>query len=102
MPSGGTLRIRVRHIGEGSPRPRTRVSIADTGSGIPVELRDKVFEPFVSTKGDTGTGLGLWVSKEIIENHFGSLRVRSSTDEECHGSVFSIYLPVFPPSSAKN
>ncbi len=93
MRNGGTLRLRVRHLEREPFRQYVRVSVADTGTGIPDELRGKVFEPFISTKGDTGTGLGLWVSKEIIENHGGTIRVKSSTAAQGHGTTFSVYLP---------
>jgi PAS domain S-box-containing protein len=98
MKSGGKLRIRIapgRGWGSGSVRG-IRVTIADNGEGIPPELQKAVFEPFVSTKADTGTGLGLWVSDGIIKNHKGTIAVRSSTDSERHGTVFSIFLPQEP------
>ena len=94
MRAGGTLRLRVRQAATHPFAHHVRVSVADTGTGIPRDLRSKVFEPFISTKGDTGTGLGLWVSKEIIENHGGAIRLRSSTSPHRHGTTFSVYLPV--------
>ena len=94
MRTGGTLRLRVRQAATDPFPHHVRVSVADTGTGIPHELRSKVFEPFISTKGDTGTGLGLWVSKEIIENHGGAIRLRSTTSPHRHGTTFSVYLPV--------
>ena len=50
-------------------------------------------EPFLTTKGTTGTGLGLWVTQEIIRKHQGSMSVRSSTEPQTHGSVFSVFFP---------
>ena len=94
MREGGKLRIRARAINNGNQQKYLRVSIADTGSGIPSDLRTKVFEPFISTKGDTGTGLGLWVSKEIVGKHHGAIRLRSCTDPENHGTVFAVSLPI--------
>jgi PAS domain S-box-containing protein len=67
-----------------------RVTVADTGSGIEPGILDRIFEPFYSTKGNRGTGLGLWVSKEIIAKHRGTMRVRSKAGA---GTVFSIFLP---------
>ena len=67
-----------------------RVLIADTGSGIPAEMLRHIFEPFVTTKGEKGTGLGLWIVKGIIENHGGKMRVRSKPGK---GTVFRIDLP---------
>lgn len=71
-----------------------RITIADTGPGIPSEHLESIFEPFFTTKKDTGTGLGLWVSRELVEKHGGSLRVRSRTSEPLCGTVFSIFLPM--------
>jgi signal transduction histidine kinase len=58
--------------------------------------KDRIFEAFFSTKGITGTGLGLWISREIVERHKGHLVVRSrkTTDDVSGGTVFSLFLPV--------
>jgi len=74
-------------------RPGVRITIADTGLGIPAKHLESIFEPFFTTKKDTGTGLGLWVSRELVEKHGGSLRVRSRTSDPLCGTVFSIFLP---------
>jgi len=74
---------------------RIRITIADNGQGIGVTVLPKIFEPFFTTKGSTGNGLGLWVCKQILEKHGGSIRVRSRTDES-HGTTFSIVLPEVP------
>jgi signal transduction histidine kinase len=91
MPEGGKLRIRVSHAADGT-RPFVRVTICDNGSGIGREQRPHIFEPFFTTKRDVGTGLGLWVTKQLVEKHGGRISVRSSTGER-HGSTFSIVLP---------
>jgi hypothetical protein len=52
-----------------------------------------IFEPFFTTKKDTGTGLGLWVSRELVEKHGGSMRVRSRTSVPLCGTIFTIFLP---------
>jgi signal transduction histidine kinase len=70
-----------------------RVSIGDNGHGMSEETRRHIFEPFFTTKGITGTGLGLWISQEILDNHGASSQVRSSTDPDRHGTVFSVWLP---------
>jgi PAS domain S-box-containing protein len=70
-----------------------RIVVADTGCGISPENRKRIFEPFFTTKKDTGTGLGLWVSRELIEKHGGRLGVRSSTTGPRTGTVFSLFLP---------
>ena len=69
------------------------MTLADNGSGIPRESLLRIFEPFYTTKNDAGTGLGLWVSRGIVQNHGGSIRVRSRTEGQNRGTVFSIFLP---------
>jgi signal transduction histidine kinase len=92
MPHGGKLRIRSRHIpGKDDLHGWVRILIADTGTGIPMEMIRTIFEPFVTTKGEKGTGLGLWIVKGIIQNHAGQLSVRSSQGK---GTVFKIDLPI--------
>jgi signal transduction histidine kinase len=68
-----------------------RITVADSGTGIPPDMIKSIFEPFVSTKGEKGTGLGLWIVKGIIENHGGKMRLRSRLGQ---GTVFKIDLPV--------
>lgn len=70
-----------------------RVVIADDGPGIAPEHRRHIFEPFYTTKGERGTGLGLWVSRGIIHKYGGAIRVRSSVDPRWRGTVFSVFLP---------
>jgi len=92
MRHGGRLRIRISTcIGREGER-RVRLSIADTGSGIPESLRPTIFEPFVTTKGETGTGLGLWVTGEIIRRNAWTVHVRSRCAPEASGTVFSITM----------
>src|SRR5438270_179454 len=72
MPNGGKLRIRTRQVlSVDGMHGWIRILIADTGTGIPKELTKSIFEPFVTTKGEKGTGLGLWIVKGIIGNHGG-------------------------------
>ena len=75
----------------------TRVSIADTGPGIPKEIREHIFEPFFTTKGDRGSGVGLWVSQGIVEKHKGTMRLFSRTAPGPTGTVFSVFLPQIGP-----
>jgi signal transduction histidine kinase len=91
-PSGVQMRLylRTRHLAGGAIG-RVVVTIADTGSGIPPTIRDSMFEPFISSKGEKGTGLGLWIVRGITQSHGGKIRVRS---QEGRGTVFQIYLPV--------
>src|SRR6476646_4268395 len=95
LPAQGALRIRVHHSREltNSNRPGGRIVIADTGSGIAPAHRKKLFEPFYTTKQDVGTGLGLWVSREIIQKHGGNITLRSCVAPGHSGTVFSIFLP---------
>ena len=98
MARGGTLKIRVSNTHEhtNGSRPGIRLTIADTGSGIHPNIRKTLFEPFVSTKGNTGTGLGLWVCSGIIRKHGGTIQVKSSTQFPSNGTAFSIFLPLTP------
>lgn len=74
-------------------RDDVHLSVADTGHGIATPLLEHIFEPFFTTKKDAGTGLGLWVSKSIVEKHHGRLDVVSSQREEDHGTAFIMTLP---------
>ncbi len=69
------------------------LTIADTGSGMPTDTIFHIFEPFFTTKGSKGTGLGLWISREIIDRHQGSLKVKSRQAAHCSGTVFTLFLP---------
>ncbi len=107
MRNGGRLTIRAKDASDVADGMRrgVRLSVADTGSGIPADILKHVFEPFVSTKGDTGTGLGLWVTAEIVRKLSGRIRVRSRTADdvknssEHSGTVFSVFWPGIPEQS---
>jgi len=94
-PKGATIRVEANPASDprNPARAGVRITVADTGCGIRSDHIESIFEPFFTTKKDTGTGLGLWVSRELVEKHGGSLRVRSSTSEGRSGTVFSIFLP---------
>jgi signal transduction histidine kinase len=70
-----------------------RFVVADDGPGINAETQANLFRPFYTTKGQKGTGLGLWVSQGIVIKHGGSIRLRSRTSSP-HGTCFSVFLPV--------
>jgi signal transduction histidine kinase len=90
---GGKVLIHVTSdISLSDGRHGVRVSIYDNGPGIPLEIRSQLFTPFVSMKGDQGTGLGLWISKGIVEKNGGSIRFRTSTGTR-HGTCFSVFIP---------
>ena len=93
-PAGGRLIVRARRSTNWKTGQKgIHLAIADTGSGMPPKVLRNVFEAFYTTKGIGGTGLGLWVSKEIVDRHQGALRVRSSTAQGRSGTVFSLFLP---------
>jgi signal transduction histidine kinase len=91
---GGRLQIRVRKAANGCGDTGVRVTVADTGAGIPPEVMRRLGEPFFTTKGQQGTGLGLWVTRAIVEHHGGELRLRSRWGGRRHGTVFSLFLPL--------
>ncbi len=95
MPRGGTMHVRVSRACEwtGLRRWGLRVTFADNGCGIAADDLPKITEPFFTTKGTAGTGLGLALVKDAVEKHHGVLRVRSSTQRCRSGSVFVIFLP---------
>jgi signal transduction histidine kinase len=110
MRHGGCLTVRIRNGRDPANDAirGVRISIADSGMGIPKAMLHRIFEPFVTTKGETGTGLGLWVTAEIVHKLSGRIRVRSQTasrpNEPAHGepapqqplkirTVFSVFLP---------
>jgi signal transduction histidine kinase len=92
---GGKLRLRIREAckwtGADSPKG-LRITVADSGSGISDENRRRLGELFFTTKGQSGTGLGLWVTKSIVARYGGTLKLKSSTGRR-HGTVFSLFLP---------
>jgi two-component system NtrC family sensor kinase len=88
-----TLRIRSARSWSDSAVRGARLSIADNGSGISQDVRDRLGEPFFTTKGQSGTGLGLWVTRSIVTRYGGSLQFRSSISPQTHGTVFSLFMP---------
>jgi signal transduction histidine kinase len=69
------------------------LTIADSGTGMPAEVAARAFEAFFTTKGLSGTGLGLWISANIVARHHGRLRVRSSQRPGASGTAFRLFLP---------
>jgi signal transduction histidine kinase len=72
---------------------RVRIVVADCGSGMALATTKNIFDPFFTTKGTVGTGLGLWVCKQLVEKNGGSIRVRSMTEGRRRGTTFSVLLP---------
>ena len=95
--AGGRLVVRARRSRnwEFPGVPGVRFTVADTGFGMEQDVRERVFEAFFTTKENTGTGLGLWVSHEIILKHRGIVHVRSKSggSGSNSGTVFQIFLP---------
>jgi PAS domain S-box-containing protein len=96
----GKLWVSVRSATDRSGRRGVTLAIADNGSGIAAEHRKGIFAPFFTTKKEVGTGLGLWVTKELIEKAGGSLRIRSRVGTPS-GTVVRIFLPTVGKSSAE-
>jgi PAS domain S-box-containing protein len=91
---GGHLWIRARQTTHWpTGEPGVVLTLADNGHGMSPKTLSKLYNPFFTTKGVTGTGLGLWVSQGIVDRHRGSLRVRSSQSPAHHGTVFTLFLP---------
>jgi PAS domain S-box-containing protein len=93
-PMNAVIRVRVREsrAWDVSKAEGVRVSVGDHGHGIPANLMPEIFKPFITTKGQMGTGLGLWLSHSIIDRHGGRLTLRSSAGKN-HGTCFSFFLP---------
>jgi signal transduction histidine kinase len=88
LPPEGTLCLRFRQR-----QGEVHLVVADNGHGIPDELVDNVFEPFFTTKEERGTGLGLALSKRIVERHRGTIKMRSSARPGRSGTIFKISIP---------
>ncbi len=96
--TGGFLYLRSRDGCHWKTGQRGLVlTVADTGPGMSQATLAKVFEPFFTTKGVGGTGLGLWISSEIVQRHGGELRVRTSQRPGCSGTVFTLFLSTRQP-----
>jgi PAS domain S-box-containing protein len=95
MQCKGSLSIRIRPSCDWNDRSLRgmRVTIGDTGAGISRAVFGRIFEPFYTTKPETGTGLGLWVVAQLLERHKGNLHVWSSRRAGASGSAFSVFLP---------
>ncbi len=98
----GRILIRVSAAREqsGEKREGVRLTVCDNGPGIALDVRKKLFEPFFTTKRDVGTGLGLWVTMNILRKHDGSIRVRSSVVSGKSWTVFSVFLPLSSATAA--
>ena len=95
VPPGGRLRIHIARSREwgNSQLPGVRITILDNGPGIRREDKPKIFRSSFTTKGAKGSGLGLWLSRDIVRKHGGNIRFRSSTRAGHSGTCFSVFLP---------
>ncbi len=97
---GGRLLVRSRDAREWRyGTSGVMITIADTGVGMDPDTVSNMYKPFYTTKGIGGTGLGLWISSEIVQRHGGWFRVRSSTRDGSSGTGFQLFLPIEPRSS---
>jgi signal transduction histidine kinase len=89
---GGKIQVSIAPASQ-EPEKGVEIKVADDGPGVPAENRARIFEPFFTTKEDVGTGLGLWVCKEIAERHRGNVQLSLSKDGGLGGAVFTAFLP---------
>ena len=82
------LTIKTRQIGN-----VIEIIVRDKGTGISPENLDRVFEPFFSTKGQRGTGIGLWVARQLLEKRGGSIHLQSSTEFPLNGTTVFVHIP---------
>ena len=92
MPDGGVLTIETHEIGEEG----VEVLVRDKGIGISAANLDRVFEPFFTTKGHRGTGIGLWVARQLLEKRGGSIHLQSNTEFPLNGTTVCVFLPFQP------
>lgn len=91
------IRVLAAHDWSRQGRSGVRVTIADNGCGISRENMPRIFEAFFTTKGDaTGTGLGLWVTRGILQKHNATIRIRSSVQPRASGTVIHVFIPALP------
>jgi two-component system, NtrC family, sensor histidine kinase HydH len=91
--AGGDLLVRVRKAQAADGRSGVEVRIQDSGPGIPPDLREQIFNPFVTTK-KTGVGLGLSIVQKIVDGHHGSIRIQSGDEAQKTGAAFVMFFPV--------
>jgi PAS domain S-box-containing protein len=96
MPRGGKLSISMTQT-RAAERHGMQVVVSDTGHGIQREHLAKVFEPFFTTRGNLGTGIGLWVARQLIERHGGDISISSNTERSDSGTRVILYLPFRGP-----
>ena len=94
MRTGGRLFVRAHDaVNPQTGAAGVRITVADTGTGMSSSTQQRLFEPFFTTKDLNGNGLGLWISKQIVDRHHGRLTLRSAQETMLHGTVFALFLP---------
>jgi signal transduction histidine kinase len=97
---GGQLRVHCLPAFDSKSRSRgVRFLFSDSGPGIPTDVSPHIFDAFYSTKDLKGSGIGLWLTSEIVAKHNGRMRVRSRTDGPYRGTLFDVFLPAYVPAS---
>lgn len=97
---GGRIELRcMRATRMATGQTGVRITIADNGPGIDASVRSRLFEPFVTTKGITGTGLGLWITRDLVAKNGGMIRVRTRSEAGRSGTVLSLWFPHLTPDS---
>ena len=89
MANGGVLTIKTRAVGNEG----VEIQVRDKGAGIAPENLERVFEPFFSTKGNLGTGIGLWVARQLLEKRGGSISLESNVNFPANGTTVSVFIP---------
>jgi PAS domain S-box-containing protein len=95
---GGRVQILLEASSPADSRPGATVTVTDSGPGVPEDNQAKLFQPFFTTKGEQGTGLGLWVSQGIVEKHGGKIELTNSTDPALQGAAVRVSLPALGPT----
>jgi signal transduction histidine kinase len=90
---GGGICVTIKRSSIQDGEPGTVVEVEDTGPGVDPAIRKKLFQPFFTTKGEKGTGLGLWVSLGIVQKHGGTMEISNSLSRRMGGACVRIYLP---------
>ena len=92
MPAGGKLSISVRDIE--LPSEGVVLTVADNGMGIAPEILPRVFDAFFTTRSTVGTGIGLFIARQFVEGHGGTIGIESSTESDKHGTTVRVFLPI--------